>query len=65
MYFGTTKQLFQKIPVEIPKPPSPKEKHQSLLHAIGGGWYMKKINDKIPLIKKRKLSKNHRKRRTK
>ena len=57
IYFETMKKLFHKIPVELPKPPSTKEKHQSLLHAIGGGWYMNKLNDKIPLPKKRKLIK--------
>ena len=51
------KKLFQKTPVGLPKPPSHKEKHQLLLHAIGGGWYMKKISEKLPTLKKRKLSK--------
>ena len=46
-----------KIPVELPKPSSPKEKHQSLLHAIGGGWYTKKIIQKLPPLKKRRLRK--------
>ena len=40
MYFVAMKNMFQEILVELPKPPTPKEKHQSLLHAIGGGWYM-------------------------
>ena len=51
------KNMFQKIPVELLKPPSPKEKHQSLLHAIGDGWYMKKLSKKIPPLKKSKLRK--------
>ena len=55
------KQLFQKIPVELPKPPSPKEKHQSLLHAIRGGWYILKISEKVPPQKKRKLIKKSQK----
>ena len=38
MYFETTKNMFKKIPVELPKPLSHKEKRQSLLHYIGGGW---------------------------
>ena len=50
-------KLFQKIPVELPKRPSPKEKIKSLLHAIGGGWYVKKLGQKLPPLKKRKLSK--------
>ena len=44
MYFFNMKNMFQKIPVELPKPPSPRDKHQSLLYAIGGGWYMKKLS---------------------
>ena len=36
--------MFQKILVELPKSPSAKEKHQSLLYFIGGGWYVKKFN---------------------
>ena len=54
MYSGTMKSLFQKIPVELPKPTSPKEKNQPLLYVIGGGWYMNKFNDKFSLLKKRK-----------
>ena len=34
MYFENMKNIFQKIPVKLPKPPSHKEKRQSLLHAI-------------------------------
>ena len=33
------------------------EKHQSLLHYIGGVWYLNKLNQNLPPIKKRKLSK--------
>ena len=40
------KCMFQKIPVEIPKPLSHRGKLQSLLHDIGGDWYMNMI---IPL----------------
>ena len=40
------------MPVEIPKPLIPKEKHQSLLHAIRGGWYIKILSDKIPPLRK-------------
>ena len=56
MYIFSMKN-FQKIPVELPKPSSPKEKHQSLLHAIGGGWYVEKLSQKLIPLKKRKLSK--------
>ena len=44
--------MFQKIPVELPKPPIYDEKHQSLLHATGGGWYMNNFNDKLPPLNK-------------
>ena len=47
----------QKIPAELPNQPIPKEKRKSLLHAIGGGWYLKKLGQKLPPLKKRKLSK--------
>ena len=49
--------MFQKTPVDLPEPTSPREKHQSLLHAIGGGRCMKKPIDNISPLKKRKLSK--------
>ena len=53
MYFIAINNIFQKIPVELPKPPSPKEKHQSLLYDIGGGWEMKKLSENLqPLNKK-------------
>ena len=65
MYFGNMKQLFQKIPVELPKPPSPKRKHQSLLHDIGCDCYMNKLNEKIPFLRKSKLRKKNKKRRMK
>ena len=55
------KNLFQKTPVELPKQPIPKEKLQSLLHAIGGGWYVNKLGQKLPPPKKRKLSKKYQK----
>ena len=56
LYTHYTEELFQKIPVKIPNQPSPKEKRKSLLHAIGGGWYMDKLGQKIPPLKKMKLS---------
>ena len=50
-------KMVYKIPVELPKQPSPKEKRQLLLHAIGGGWYVNKLSQKLPPLKKIKLSK--------
>ena len=49
--------FFLKIPVELSKTYIPKEKHQSLLYAIGGGWYMNKLIQKLPTINKRTLIK--------
>ena len=53
MYFETM-IFFQTNPVELPKTPSHKKNIQSLLHAIGCGRYMKKMNDNLLPIKKRK-----------
>ena len=50
-------ELFHKIPVEIPNQHSPKEKRKSLLHSIGGGWYVDKLGQNLPPLKKRKLIK--------
>ena len=49
--------MFLKISVELPKQPIPKGKNQSLLHAIGCGWYVKKLVQKIPPLNRRRLSK--------
>ena len=62
MYFFAIKNMFQKIPVELPQPDSPKKRHQSLLHDIEGSCYMNKLSEKIPPLKKSKLSKKVQKR---
>ena len=41
-------ELFQKINVNITYKPSPKEKLKSLLHSIGGVWYVEKLGQKLP-----------------
>ena len=46
------KYFVHNIPVELPKKPSLKIKHISLLHAIGGGWYMYKLVQKLPPLYK-------------
>ena len=56
LYTYYMEELFQKIPVELPNKPSPKEKLKSLLHAIGGGWYVYKLGQKLPPIKKKKIN---------
>ena len=55
--FFCYENMFQKIPVKLPKPPSPKEKHLLLLHAIGGGWNLNKLSEKLPPETKSKLRK--------
>ena len=52
---------FRENPVKRPNKPSPKGKHKSILHAIGGGWYVKKIRPEAATTKekyiKQKISK--------
>ena len=50
-------ELFNKINVELTNQPSPKGKRKSLLNAIGGGWYVEKLGQNLPPLKKSKLSK--------
>ena len=54
MYIEAIKGFFEKIPVELPKPQSLIEKLQSLLHAIGGEWYIKKKEQEYFTPKKAK-----------
>ena len=61
MYVFNMNKLFQKIPVELPKQPIPKKKRGSLLHAIGGGWYVNNFGQKIPPLKKGRLIKKSQK----
>ena len=49
--------MFQRTPFGFTKPLSHRENRQSLLHVIGGGWHMKKLNEKLPPLDKQKLSK--------
>ena len=65
MYTHFMKGLFQKIPVGLSNQHSPKEKRKSLLHAIGGGWYVDKLGQKLPPPKNSKSSKKKKKRRIK
>ena len=54
-------ELFQKINNELPYQTTPKEKRKSLVHNIGGGWYVKTLGHKLPPLKKRKSSKKGKK----
>ena len=53
--------FFQKINVEIPNQPIPKGKRKSLLRAIKGSRYVDKLGQKLPPLKKSKLSKKFQK----
>ena len=54
-------EFFQIINVELHNQPSPREKRKSLLHDIGGVWYVEKLGQKLPPLNKRKLSKKSQK----
>ena len=43
LYTHNVDLLFQKTNVKSPNHPSMKKKNKSLLHAIGGGWYVEKL----------------------
>ena len=43
LYTHYMEELLKKIPVKLPNKPSPNEKRKSLLHDIGGGWYVEKL----------------------
>ena len=51
------KELFQKIPFELPNKPSPKEKYESILHSIGCDQYVEKLGQNLPPLNKGKLGK--------
>ena len=53
-------RIIYKIPVKLPNKPIPKEKRKALLHAIGGGWYVEKLGQKLKPLNKIKLSKKTR-----
>ena len=57
--------MFKKIPLTMSKALTPKQKVQKLMTNIGGGWYMKKSAKGLPLLRRTKLSKNHKKNRMK
>ena len=61
LYTHNMNLLFQKINVELHNQHSPWVKLQSLLHAIGGGWYVYKLGQKISQLKKSELSKKSQK----
>ena len=56
---GKTNELFNKISHKLPafKPDKSRNKLQALLTDIGGKWYLNKLNEKLPPLKKPHLSK--------
>ena len=62
MYFQNLECMFQKITFKLPKPLTLKERRKKLPFAIGFEWYMNKLNENLPPLRKRKLSKKYKKR---
>ena len=53
------------MPIELPNKTSTKEKRRSLLHTIGGGWYMDKLGQNLSPLKKSIIIIKNKKRRMK
>ena len=53
-------KLFQKIPVELTKQPSPK-KTKIVITFYWGGWFVKKLGQKLPPLNRIRLSKKSQK----
>ena len=54
-------KTIHKIPVELPKHPSPKKRRKSLLRDIGGFWYLTKLGQDLPPLNKRRFNKKYQK----
>ena len=52
VYVFNMNKLCPEILFELPKQSSPKEKRKSLLHAIGDDWYVYKLGQNLPPLKK-------------
>ena len=63
LYTHNMDLLFQKTNVKFTNKSSPKEKCKQLLHAIRGDWYVEKLGQKLPPLKKTRPRKNPKKRR--
>ena len=50
-------EMFKTIPQNVEKPLTSREKNQKLIIDIGGGWYLKKCEKGLTLLKRTKLSK--------
>ena len=56
-YRLSLKEMFKKIPQNVEKPLTSREKNQNLMTDIGCGWYLKKCEKGLPPLKRTKLSK--------
>ena len=51
------KEMFKKIPQNVEKPLTSREKNQKFITDIGGGWYLKRCEMGLPPLNRKKLSK--------
>ena len=56
-YSLAMKEMFKKIPQNVEKSLTSREKNQKLMTDIGGGWYLKNCEKKLTPLKRTKLSK--------
>ena len=64
-YINAMKKMFKKTPQTMIKALTPKQKVQKLMTDIGGGCYTEKSYKGLPPLNISKISKNHKRRRTK
>ena len=64
-YNTSMKETFKKISTMITEQLSKEQKVQKLMIEIGGGRYMEEITKGLPILRRQKPSKNHRRRRAK
>ena len=55
-------EMFKKIPRNVGKPLTTREKNQKLITDIGGGWYLENFQKGLPPLKRTKISKKAQKR---
>ena len=63
-YITDMKEMFKQIPLTMIKTLTPKKVHKLMIE-IGGGWYMRKRDKVIPLLRRSKIGKKHKIRRMK
>ena len=55
-------EMFKKLPQNVGKPLTTREKNRKLITDTGGGWYLEKCQKGLPPLKRTKLSKKAQKR---